>query len=352
MIAIDFFSGAGGLTRGLLNAGVSVIAGLDANPDCQKTFEANNAPARFITTDIRRLKAADVKKLVKGVDRKDLLFAACAPCQPFSKQRVQRRNSAAKTLLGSFSNLVFAIKPGHVLVENVPGLAKVRGESTYRRFRKMLINAGYKVSERIIDAKHFGVPQTRRRLVVFASRYFDPSLPEPTHGPEKRAYATVRDAIAKFPPLTAGACAKTVPNHRASALSPLNLERIKNTPKNGGDRRSWPKRLRLLCHADGYSGHTDVYGRMWWNRPAPALTGRCDSLSNGRYGHPRQNRAISLREAAALQSFPDNYVFYGPSKNSIALQIGNAVPVKMAERLGRHILKIRNESAGKRSKNN
>jgi DNA (cytosine-5)-methyltransferase 1 len=344
MFAIDFFSGAGGLTRGLLDAGISVIAGLDANPDCRQTYEANNAPARFIAADIRKVKPGEIRKMIRGVSKKDLLFAACAPCQPFSKQKIQRRNSSAKTLLGSFGDLVAAIKPGHVLIENVPGLAKVRGDSTYRRFLKTLDNAGYKISERILDAKQFGVPQTRRRLVILASRHFEPSLPEATHGRAKRPYVTVRDAIARFPRLSAGRCAKGVPNHRASALSPLNLERLRHTPKNGGDRRSWPRRLRLVCHSDGYSGHTDVYGRMWWGRPAPALTGRCDSLSNGRHGHPRQDRAISLREAAALQSFADDYVFYGRSKKSIALQIGNAVPVALARNLGRHILRLRKAS--------
>lgn len=352
MIAIDFFSGAGGLTRGLLDAGISVIAGLDANPDCRQTYEANNPPAKFIAADIRKVKPGEIRKIIKGIPKKDLLFAACAPCQPFSKQKIQRRNSSSKTLLGSFGYLVASIKPGHVLVENVPGLSKVHGDSTYRRFCRMLDNAGYRISERILDAKHFGVPQTRRRLVIFASRHLEPTLPEPTHGPTKRSYVTVRETISRFPPLSAGSSAKAVPNHRASALSPLNLERIRNTPKNGGDRRSWPKRLRLACHSDGYSGHTDVYGRMWWGRPAPALTGRCDSLSNGRYGHPRQNRAISLREAAALQSFADDYVFYGRSKNSIALQIGNAVPVKLAERLGRHILKLSKEALRELGKRN
>ncbi len=168
-----------------------------------------------------------------------------------------------------------------------------------------------------------------------------PALPPRTHGPGLLPYWTVRDAVCHYPPIRAGETHPSIPNHRAAALSALNLERIQRVPPDGGDRRSWPPGLTLPCHRNGYEGHTDVYGRMWWDRPAPTLTTRCDSLSNGRYGHPQQHRAISLREAAALQSFPDDYIFYGGSKRSIALQIGNAVPVRLAETLGRHIVEMR-----------
>jgi len=127
------------------------------------------------------------------------------------------------------------------------------------------------------------------------------------------------------------------PNHEAANLSELNLRRLRHTPHDGGDRRSWPSQLVLACHRGDHNGHTDVYGRMYWDRAAPTLTGKCNSISNGRYGHPCQDRAISLREAASLQTFRDDYVFYGPSKH-IAIQIGNAVPVRLAEVLGRQLL--------------
>lgn len=143
---------------------------------------------------------------------------------------------------------------------------------------------------------------------------------------------------AKYPAIEAGASDISIPNHQAVSLSELNLERIRNTPHSGGDRRSWPSKLVLACHSNGHTGHTDVYGRMDWNKVAPTLTARCYSLSNGRYGHPIQDRAISLREAAALQSFEDDYIFFG-SLASIGKQIGNAVPVKMAESLAKYILR-------------
>ena len=168
------------------------------------------------------------------------------------------------------------------------------------------------------------------------------SLPDQTHGRGLSPYATVRDAIRRFPMLRAGSEHETIPNHSAAEISEINMERLRNTPHDGGDRRSWPERLILSCHRNGYQGHTDVYGRMYWDsKPAPALTGKCNSVSNGRYGHPTQNRAISLREAAAIQTFPDDYVFYG-SKVSIALQIGNAVPALLGRVLGEHVLNIRN----------
>jgi len=165
------------------------------------------------------------------------------------------------------------------------------------------------------------------------------TLPAPTHSLKGRKVFTVRDAISHFPSIKAGQRHNVVPNHVTASISELNLERLRNTPHDGGDRRSWPKRLFLDCHSNGHTGHSDVYGRLAWDLPAPTLTARCHSISNGRYGHPEQDRAISLREAAALQSFPDGYVFHGSNKH-IAQQIGNAVPVVFAESLGRHLVKI------------
>ena len=195
----------------------------------------------------------------------------------------------------------------------------------------------YQYIDRVLDAKHYGVPQNRRRLVLLATRNGLPNLPEAKFGTTLRPFRTVRQAISRFPKIAAGECHSKIPNHISASVSDLNLERLRNTPVDGGDRRSWPKRLRLKCHLGDYKGHTDVYGRMKWDLPAPALTSRCNSISNGRFGHPTQDRAISLREAAAIQSFPDGYEFYG-SNNHVAMQIGNAVPVRLAEQIGRHIL--------------
>lgn len=339
MKAIDFFCGAGGLTRGLLDAGIGVVAGFDWDERCRSTYEHNNLGVRFIQADVRGIGPKDLRVNCRLRRFNDVLFAGCAPCQPFSSQRKGNEQRHDATLLGEFGRLVDAALPGYVLIENVPGIAKVRGFSTFQRFLRMLDANGYRYVYDILDAKHYGVPQNRRRLVLLAARQQEPSLPKSRYGNQLRPVRTVRQAISHFPAITAGECHPKVPNHVAASITELNLERLHITPHDGGDRRSWPERLRLECHKGNYKGHTDVYGRMSWDSPAPALTGRCHSISNGRYGHPEQDRAISLREAAAIQSFPDRYVFFGPNKH-VAMQIGNAVPVRLSEQLGKHILEL------------
>lgn len=339
MKAIDFFCGSGGLTRGLLDAGIDVVAGFDKDGNCRSTYERNNPSAIFFEMDIKEIRLEDLV-LKSGLrDFDDVLFAGCAPCQPFSKQRKSNGKRHDATLLNEFGRLVEKANPGYILIENVPGIAKVCGFSTFHRFLGVLEKNGYSYSYDIVDAKGYGVPQNRRRLLLIASRHFRVSLPEPKFGNSDRPFRTVRQAISHFPALQAGETHPDVFNHTAASVSALNLERLKNTPVDGGDRRSWPELLVLPCHCGNYEGHTDVYGRMFWDRPAPTLTGRCNSISNGRYGHPEDNRAISLREAAALQSFPDRYAFFGTNRH-IALQIGNAVPVRLAEHLGKHLLQL------------
>jgi DNA (cytosine-5)-methyltransferase 1 len=340
MRAMDFFCGAGGLTRGLLDAGIDVRAGYDADARCKESYEKNNRPAVFISHDICDLTASSIWKRLGTRRTSDLLIAACAPCQPFSKHRKpssSRHRDA--TLLGAFARIVEEIQPGQILVENVPGLAKVKGFSTYRRFLKMLRSNSYRIAEGVLDAKDFGVPQTRRRYVLLAVKGRPVSLPEPAFGQAGLDYLTVRDAISHYPRLSAGSRHPAFPNHETALIAPINLKRLKMTPHDGGDRRDWPQQLTLDCHKGDYKGHTDVYGRMAWDKPAPTLTGKCHSISNGRYGHPTQDRAISLREAASLQTFCDSYVFYG-NRQHVAQQIGNAVPVKFAEILGRHLLEL------------
>ncbi len=230
-----------------------------------------------------------------------------------------------------------AIKPAHVMVENVPGL-KGKGSDVLDRFKLMLKKEGYEWDEKVLYAKDYGVPQNRRRYVLIASRLFKPVIPVATHGnkPELLPYCTVRQAIAKYPAIVAGEVHITVPNHRCANLSKLLLQRIKATPHNGGSRTDWPDNLVLKCHKS-FNGHTDVYGRMKWDEPSPTLTVKCFSLSNGRFGHPEQDRAISLREAAALQTFRDDYVFYG-NVQEVGKQIGNAVPVLLAKVMGSYVL--------------
>lgn len=339
MKAWDFCCGTGGLTRGLLDAGIDVVAGIDSDERCRDSYSYNNSDAVFVHDDIRTIDPYRFGLNCRSGSRDDVLFAACVPCQSFSLQRKGKRKRHDATLLSEFGRLVDAVLPDYVLIENVPGIARVPGYSTFRRFLKMLKMNGYKSVFGILDAKHYGVPQNRRRLVLLAGKSRPLSLPKRTHGNAYLSFRTVRHAISRFPEIAAGESHPQVPNHVAASMTDLNLARLQATPHDGGDRRSWPKNLRLACHMGNHKGHTDVYGRMAWDAPAPALTGRCHSISNGRYGHPEQDRAISLREAAAIQSFPDGYHFFGSNKH-IATQIGNAVPVRLAEQLGKHVLRI------------
>lgn len=337
--AIDFFCGAGGLSRGLLDAGFKVVAGFDIDSEAEQSYSRNNRPSVFHALDVRDIDLALLRSLTKIRSFEDVVFAGCAPCQPFSQQRKRGPAKHSATLLMEFGRIVEAARPKAVLIENVPGMARIRGYSTFRRFTRLLKECGYSLTSDVLDAKHFGVPQNRRRLVLAAIKGAQPTLPSITYGTPRREFRTVRDAIAHFPVIEAGDEHEGVFNHTSASITEINLERLKHTPNDGGDRRSWPKRLHLDCHKGDYKGHTDVYGRMAWDQPSPTLTGRCHSISNGRYGHPEQDRAISLREAAALQTFPDRYEFVGSNKH-IALQIGNAVPVKFAEHLGRHLLEL------------
>lgn len=269
-----------------------------------------------------------------------MVFGACAPCQPFSKQQRERRRSidGRKDLLREFHRFVRAYRPEYVFIENVPGLQTVDdSHGPFAKFLKLLTKLGYWHCHKVVYACHYGVPQRRRRLILIASRLGPISFPKPTHGPgtKRKSLPTVWSAIGHLPPLKAGQAHPKIPNHRCANLSDLNLKRIKAT-KIGGTRIVWPAELVLDCH-ENHSGHTDVYGRMAKDVPSAALTTRCISLSNGRFGHPTQHRAISVREAACLQTFPMTFQFFG-SLSSMSRQVGNAVPVAMARLFGEAIL--------------
>lgn len=329
------------MTRGLLNSGVGVLFGLDFNLSCRQTYEENNH-IPYLCRDISDVAVAQlIDQFPELADNNELLLVGCAPCQPFSPQRKSLVEHAARNLLDEFGRMVEGLLPAHILIENVPGIRK-KGADVLQRFICLLEDLGYDYTTGIVNAKDYGVPQNRKRFILIASRFFVPEIPLPTHGEGLLPYSTVFDAIHNYPAIKAGQANNNILNHVASELSELNMERIRHTPHDGGDRRAWPQRLYLKCHSGEYQGHTDVYGRMSWNDVAPTLTSKCYSISNGRFGHPEQDRAISLREAAALQSFNDNYVFFG-NKREIGKQIGNAVPVLLAQTLGEYILHMHNQ---------
>ena len=322
------------------DAGMTARFGLDIDPDAKTTYEANFKRAKFVCKDIRLVSTDDLAPYVKRRYGRPLLFGACAPCQPFSKQnRTKNNDDGRRGLLSEFHRFVEAYLPEYIFVENVPGLQAVEKDNgPFAEFIRLLNDLNYFFDFRIIMAYHYGVPQSRRRLVLIGSRLGPIEIPPPTCGPgtDHPDLPTVREWISHLPPIEAGETHVQIANHRAAKLSPLNLRRIAVTPV-GGDRRDWPQELGLPCHQK-HTGHTDVYGRMPKDRPSAALTTRCISLSNGRFGHPTQNRAVSVREAACLQTFPMDFVFHG-NLNSMARQVGNAVPVVMARVFGDQIIR-------------
>lgn len=336
----DFFSGCGGTSAGLRSAGMDIVLGIDNDPDAGATYQANFPEAKFLSADLRKTRSNKLKSYINSCNGHAILFCGCAPCQPFSTQNgTRKKKDSRRSLLSHFGRFVRYHKPDFILVENVPGIQNVKARrSPLSEFVRLLEKLEYQHIIRVVDCRDYGVPQTRKRLVLIACRAGGLSFPEKTHGDGTDVpYSTVWEWIKDFPRIAAGKECKEIPNHRAAALSTKNLERIQATPR-GGSRRDWPLKLVLKCHKNGHDGHSDVYGRLRKNQPASALTTRCISLSNGRFGHPTQHRAISAREAATLQTFERDFVFKG-TLTSTARQIGNAVPVLLAKRLGECFLK-------------
>lgn len=329
--AVDLFCGVGGLTHGLNRTGISVKAGYDIEESCRFAFEFNNEGAQFFNKDVQELTANEIlSHYSEGAVR---LLAGCAPCQPFSTYSQGRDVKLDKKwpLLYAFARLIKETSPDLVTMENVPDVTK---HKVYHDFVDSLLSQGYEVWADTVLCAEYGLPQMRRRHVLLASRIRGVTLLNPTH---KDRYVTVADVIADLPVLRAGEKHPEDPLHRASALNKLNMERIRSS-KPGGTWRDWPEELVAKCHLkETGATYGGVYGRMEWDKPAPTITTQCFGYGNGRFGHPEQDRAISLREAAILQSFPDHYQFW-PNPNftmkSVGRMIGNAVPVKLGEIIG------------------
>jgi DNA (cytosine-5)-methyltransferase 1 len=334
----DFFCGCGGTSAGLSAAGMTIRGGLDLDPEAAATYRLNFPQAAFIERDIRQVAPTEVGEAITRSPDSRLLVSACAPCQPYTSfHRKSSTPTEQRTLLLRLLPFIDELAPDFVFVENVPGLHKVPGGSTFNRFIAALRRRGFRVTWKIVDCRGYGVPQRRRRLVMLASLLGPLEVPPPTHGRASGLLppATVKDWISHFPAIADGESHDEVPNHQAAKLTELNLRRMRATPP-GGSRADWPEDLRLECHRD-HRGHSDVYGRMSWDATAPVLTTKCTSISNGRYGHPEQHRPISVREAAALQTFPDDFRFVGRIK-STTRQVGNAVPVLLAQAVGEAIV--------------
>ena len=336
---VDVFCGAGGLTHGFFLERFDVVAGFDADARCRYAYEANNPGSRFVHARIEDVTAADVSALYPEGHVK--ILVGCAPCQPFSPYNKKRRSTDQKwRLLYRFADLICEVEPEVVSMENVPDLVTYEDGRVYGDFVDRLEENGYHVTAYPeVYCPDYGIPQHRTRLVFFASGYGEVEIVPKTHSSDE--YKTVRDTIGHLKLLEAGQASEEDPIHRASRLSELNLKRIRAS-KPGGTWRDWDEELVAECHkkerGDGYSS---VYGRMTWDEPSPTITTQSYGFGNGRFGHPEQDRAISLREAALLQTFPEDYEFVGPKDplyvKVVGRHIGNAVPVELGRVIARSI---------------
>ncbi len=338
---VDLFCGAGGLTHGFFTEGFGVVAGYDIDAACKYPYEANNPGARFIQKDIKAVTSNELLALYPPNSIK--ILVGCAPCQPFSKYTRKTNGVDARwSLLDEFSRLVEGALPDVVSMENVHGLVNFEKGRMFSAFVEKLRELEYDVF--INDSVYcpdYGIPQNRTRLVLLASRFGPIALIPKTHSPAD--YKKVRDYIANTKHIESGEADPADPVHRASILSPTNLKRMKAS-RPGGTWHDWPDDLVANCHKK-QSGKTykNVYGRMSWDQLAPTITTQCYGFGNGRFGHPEQDRAISMREAALLQTFPAEYKFVDPEQpyhiKVLARLIGNAVPVDLAKVIARSIKK-------------
>ena len=357
MTLVDLFAGCGGGSLGLRDAGFQPIAAVELDETAAASYRRNIGLAP-ITQDIRRVLGTD---LVPDRREPTLVFG-CPPCQGYTTLRrgtpITATDRRRYQLISEYLRIVEELRPRHVAFENVPGMQEIRGTGigsprpvrTHPRLRRLidrLEDLGYMTAYDVVDAADHGVPQHRRRLVVIASRVASPRLPEKTHAVDEgllvSRWRTVRDAIEDLPPLWPGEISGSDHYHAARNHAAVVIERLSSL-REGQARKDLPAQLRLKCHKD-HTGHFDIYGRMWWDRPAPTLTSGCTNVTRGRFAHPEQPRAITIREAMRLQSFEDDAQLDG-GHEAMALQIGNAVPPVLASAIGSAIAQMELESRG------
>ncbi len=335
---IDLFCGIGGMTHGFIKEGFRVIAGIDADPTCRYAYRANNRGVQFIEQDLDTVSSKDILCLYPSEDIKILI--GCAPCQPFSKytKRYAKNDQIDEKwrLVRVFGRLINEVQPDIVSMENVPEL---EGYPVFEEFIKNLELEGYHIRHRIVSCSDYGVPQMRKRLVLLASKFGEIDLDSST----RRKAKNVLQTIGTLPAIRAGERDLKDPLHRASGLSELNLRRIQNTME-GGSWRDWPEELILNCHRkESGQSYGSIYGRMRRDGLAPTITTEFHGIGSGRFGHPEQDRAISLREGALLQTFPKSYKLVKKGEDfaigTIAKHIGNAVPVLLGRAIAGSIKK-------------
>lgn len=344
--AIDFFCSGGGMSWGMQSAGVEVLAGIDFDANCEETYTANIKGAEFIHADVFDLNENDLEdKLSLSKNDDNLILIGCSPCQFWSIINTDRKKSKrSKDLLKEFRRFVEYFTPGYVVIENVPGVLKRKEESGLSEFIEWFKSNNYSVHFDIHEVSDYGVPQNRKRFTLIANRVSKIKLnPIKLEGTK----LTVRDTIGihnGFPRVPAGNKDSSEFLHVVAGLKEINLRRLALTEHDGGTRMSYVDSddLAPVCHKGDKENFKDVYGRMFWDKPAPTITTKFFSFSNGRFGHPEEDRAISIREGAVLQSFPKDYIFKMTSIANTARMIGNAVPPKYAEAIAKAIIQNHN----------
>lgn len=330
------------MTSGFRKAGIKVLGGIDIDPSCEATYTINNRGSKFILANIKDLTFTRLEKELR-IKKNDnnLVFIGCSPCQYWSLIKTNKTKSEqSKNLLEDFQRFVHHFRPGYIVVENVPGILTRYDESPLKAFIKFLDEEGYTYAKDVINASHYGVPQTRRRFLLIASRVMtNIELPTPD---TKDKLPTVKQFIGnkrRFKPIPAGHKDSTPFIHTTSGLSENNQKRLAITPHNGGTRMAWKNTtLQIAAYKGKDDAFQDIYGRMYWDKPAPTITTKFYSITNGRFAHPEQNRGISLREGAVLQTFDLKYKFIANSTASVARLIGNAVPPQLSKRIAKAIL--------------
>jgi DNA (cytosine-5)-methyltransferase 1 len=322
LLAVDLFSGVGGLSEGMQQAGFKTKLAFEIDEVASMAYKLNHKRTKVITQDIRSVKMAQIKRLLNG--EVIHLLAGCPPCQGFSSVRRLNRLRAVtdkrNSLINEYVRFIKALRPYTIMMENVPGLVHY---TLFQKAVRTLKKLGYCIDYKVVNVKDYGVPQSRKRLVLVGSR-----LGKITVADSINVKVTVKDVIGDLPTPEESddKLHKIFPSHSDDVLN-----RIRLTPKDGGSRKDLPKEYLLKCHDKDNIGFNDVYGRLRWDDCSSTITGGCLNPSKGRFLHPSQDRNISAREAALLQSFPSNYKFPSSiSKDRLALLIGNALPPKFS----------------------
>lgn len=338
--AIDLFCGIGGLSYGLQKSGIKVRAGVDLDNSCRYSYE-KNTKADFISEDISLVTGDFLKNKYWNREDEIKILVGCAPCQPFSthsNKNKDKENDSKWNLLYEFKRLILELQPSIVSMENVPNLSN---QKVFSDFLDFLESNKYFIDFKNVFCPDYGIPQKRRRLVLLASKFGNIQLIPTTHTIDN--YVTVKEVIGGLPKVQSGRIHPEDPLHRTTKLSKINLDRIRSSKPNG-TWLDWDEKLRLNCHKkESGKSYQAVYGRMAWNEPSPTITTQFYNFGTGRFGHPSQNRALTIREAALLQTFPIDYAFYQKEEDikmtKLGTHIGNAVPVKLGEVIGKSIKK-------------